>query len=216
MLYVQQAYYVRVDLSLVGQGTFDRLRAELRACGNAHYAGSVRDRFDHLLLQLVRFTQVRFDGLGGNFPYLRRPLQNASLSGEDKLQDDLVEFLGAQGGVVPEKSGVAAGRADIYLPQPTRPGFRFVIEVKRLLGSWTEEALAPLLNQTVAYQQQDVRIGVLAVLDLSERPAGVPHWEACFEVRERIVAEGDRRHAVMIRVPGNRRTPSDQSASGQT
>ncbi len=210
MLFLGKACYARVDLTHLSQSTFERLREELRECGNAHYAGPVQDRFDHLLLLLIRFTQVRFDALGARFPYLRRPPEGASLPGEGRLQEDMVEFLSAQGNVIPEKSGVAAGRADIYLPQPLRPGFRFVIEVKRMLGTWTDEALVPLLNQTVAYQQQDVRIGVLAVLDLSDRPSGVPHWEACFEVRERIVADQDRRHAVMIRVPGNRRTPSDQ------
>jgi hypothetical protein len=56
-----------------------------------------------------------------------------------------------------------------------------------------------------------VRLGVLAVLDLSDRPAGVPHFDACFTVRERSVFATDNRCAVVMRVPANRRTPSDQA-----
>jgi hypothetical protein len=65
---------------------------------------------------------------------------------------------------------------DIYIPQR---GFRFVIEVKRLQDEWSDEALQPFLRQTTAYQQTDVRLGFLAVLDLSDRPAGFLTWMSC-------------------------------------
>jgi hypothetical protein len=102
---------------------------------------------------------------------------------------------------------------DIYIPQR---GFRFVIEVKRLQDEWSDEALQPFLRQTTAYQQTDVRLGFLAVLDLSDRPAGIPHMDECVFLRTRIASPSDRRHAVVMRVPGNRRTPSDHWTPSQS
>jgi hypothetical protein len=133
---------------------------------------------------------------------------------EHELQDDLASFLVAQGEAEVERSGVASGRADIYLAQPVRPAFRFVIEVKRLLIPWSGEAVAGFLRQTTAYAQNDLRLGVLAVLDLSDRPAGFPHLDDCMFVAERPLAGPDRRHALVVRLPGNVRTPSDHTVPG--
>ena len=105
-----------------------------------------------------------------------------------------------------EKTSVSAGRADLYLPEV---GFRFVIEVKRLLHDWEEEIL-PFIGQTAAYQQTDIRLGVLAVLDLTLRSAGTPHLEQCFDARARTFADGDKRRVIVVRVPGNRTVPSQQ------
>jgi hypothetical protein len=147
------------------------------------------------------------DGDGTRFPYLRR-IKEGKAPGEDTLQNDLWEYLSSSEYPEAERKQVSAGRADIYIPQGR---FRFVIEVKRSLSDWTEDGLEGLLRQTTAYQQTDVRLGVLAVLDLSDRPAGVPHFDACFTVRERSVSATDNRCAVVMRVPANRRTPSDQA-----
>jgi hypothetical protein len=175
--------------------------------GRADYAGEVAAHFDRLILLLVRFLAIRVDGDGTRFAYLRR-IEAGNAPGEDTLQHDLWEFLSCSEYPEAERKQVSAGRADIYIPQGR---FRFVIEVKRSLGTWTEGALDGLLRQTTAYQQTDVRFGVLAILDLSDRPAGVPHFDACFMVRERSVSATDNRCAVVMRVPANRRTPSDQA-----
>jgi hypothetical protein len=154
------------------------------------------------------------DNDGTRFPYLRR-IEGGEVPGEDALQRDLWEFLSSSEYPEAERRQVSAGRADIYIPQGR---FRFVIEVKRSLGAWTDDGLDGLLRQTTAYQQTDVRLGVLAVLDLSDRPAGVPHLDACFVIRERNVSAADNRCAVVMRVPANRRTPSDQAqvAAGES
>ncbi|WP_419697296.1 hypothetical protein ACN2CC_35420 (plasmid) [Mesorhizobium muleiense] len=154
------------------------------------------------------------DGDGTRFPYLRR-IEESKAPGEDALQYDLWQFLSTSEYPEAERKQVSAGRADIYIPQGR---FRFVIEVKRSLSAWTEDGLGGLLRQTTAYQQTDVRLGVLTILDLSDRPAGTPHFDACFMVRERNVSITDKRCAVVMRVPGNRRTPSDQAhvANGET
>lgn len=167
-------------------------------------------KFDRLLLSLVRFVKLRIDGDGARFPYLRK-IDPDSPPGEVELQDDLWEFLTTSDYPEAERKQVSAGRVDIMIPQGA---FRFVIEVKRLLGQWLEPTLRPLLRQTTAYQQTDVRLGVLAILDLSDRPSGIPHYDQCFEVRERTGEAGDVRTALIIRVPGNRRTPSDHAIPG--
>jgi hypothetical protein len=159
------------------------------------------------MIFLVRFLKIRVDGDGTRFPYLRR-IEAAKAPRENDLQHDLWEFLSSSEYPEAERRQISAGRADIYIPQGR---FRFVIEVKRSLGAWTEDGLEGLLRQTTAYQQTDVRLGVLAVLDLSDRPAGVPHLIDCFMVRERSVSATDGRCAVVVRVPANRRTPSDQA-----
>jgi hypothetical protein len=175
--------------------------------GRTDYVGEIAAHFDRLILLLVRFLAIRVDGDGTRFAYLRR-IEAGNAPGEDALQHDLWEFLSCSEYPEAERKQVSAGRADIYIPQGR---FRFVIEVKRSLGTWTEGALDGLLRQTTAYQQTDVRLGVLAILDLSDRPAGVPHFDTCFMVRERSVSAMDNRSAVVMRVPANRRTPSDQA-----
>ena len=86
--------------------------------------------------------------------------------------------------------------------------FRLIIELKRTF-EWSEGELKPFLTQSVAYQQTDVRLGVLGVLDLSDRQPGIPHIDACFQVKNcEVDGEADRT-ALIMRVPGNARTPSD-------
>lgn len=173
--------------------------------GKPDYSGEVASRFDRLIYLLLKFLKLRIDSQGSRYPYLKR-IENNLAPHESELQNDLWVFLTGTEYPEAEKTDVSAGRVDIFIPQR---GFRFVIEVKRLQEEWTDKALKPLLRQTTAYQQTDVRLGVLAVLDLSDRPAGLPHMDECAFLRLRIGSPSDSRHAVVLRVPGNRRTPSD-------
>ena len=179
------------------------LKAELD--GKPDYSGEVADRFDRLLLLLLQFLKLRIDAQGKSYPYLKR-IENDPAPHESALQDDLWVFLTGTEYPEAERTDVSAGRVDIYIPQR---GFRFVIVVKRLQDEWSDEALQPFLRQTTAYQQTDVRLGILSVLDLSDRPAGLPHMDECVFLRSRIASSTDTRNAVVMRVPGNRRTPSD-------
>ncbi|MBI5131485.1 MAG: hypothetical protein HZA66_18770 [Rhodopseudomonas palustris] len=196
-------WWIRQELDVVPARMLVALRAAL--VGKADYLTSVADRFDRLLLLLLKFLQVRIDSQSAKYPYLQRIQQGTAAPHESELQTDLWIFLTGTDYPLAERTDVSAGRVDIYIPQPN---FRFVIEVKRV-SSWSEGALLPLLRQTTAYQQSDIKLGVLAVLDLSDRPAGVPHMDQCMFLRPRSVSTADIRHAIVIRVPGNRRTPSD-------
>ena len=170
------------------------------------YQKPVASRFDRLLLLFIKFVHSRIDDVGSIRHYLRAFAIRANAPPERALQADLFDYLLGHGYVDMEKSSVSAGRADLYLPED---GYRFVIEVKRLLDDWDSE-IPPFVGQTAAYQQTDVRLGALAILDLTNRPAGSPHLNQCFEVRSQTFADGDSRRVVVVRVPGNRLVPSQQ------
>lgn len=200
-----------MQLNPTATRVFERLVADLERSGNRDYHGAYASHFNWLVLLLCRFVQTRTDALGSKYPYLARIQRGASPPLEAALQGDLEEFLNGFGMPQAERSGVTAGRADLYLPQPWRRPFRFVVEVKRHLTAWDDDVCDPFLRQTTAYQQTDLKLGVLAVLDLSDRPSGVPDFEECFWVAVRRVSGRDIRHAVVVRVPGNKRTPSDHA-----
>jgi len=66
--------------------------------------------------------------------------------------------------------------------------------------------------QAAAYQDSDVALGFLLVLDLRERTGPPPHLRANVHV---VVLDhealGGSRYVVMLVVPGNRRSPSSVS-----
>jgi hypothetical protein len=142
------------------------------------------------------------------FHYLQAFSSKKDAPHEHELQMDLYAFLASNGYAEIEITAVSSGRVDIYLPQP---GFRFIVEVKRTFEGWVAE-LHKFVGQTAAYQQTDVRLGVLSVLDLTARKAGEPHFDRCFEVHDREFASDDKRRVVVMRVPGNRRPPCLQTA----
>jgi hypothetical protein len=181
---------------------FERITKQLS--GKPDYDGQVRARFDNLLLRLVKFLHDRRESQSNRREYLG-PFRDGVPWLEIQLQDDLHDFLISAGFSEIEKS-TAGGRADIFIRQPD---FRFVIEVKRLLSEWNESELEPLLGQAGAYEATDVRLGVLAVLDITDRKPGQPHFNKCMEVREIVYAgDDDRRTVVFMRVLGNRKVPS--------
>jgi len=195
---------VPVDVSRIEERIFDAMRAAVAA--DRDYNEPVSSRFDRLLLLLIKFVRSRTDDVGSVRRYLSAFRKRSDAPVERALQLDLFDYLIGHGYVDMEKTSVSAGRADLYVPEI---GYRFVIEVKRLLDDWETE-IPPFLGQTAAYQQTDVRLGVLAVLDLTSRPAGTPHLEQCFDARTRSFPDGDSRRVVVVRVPGNRTVPSQQ------
>jgi hypothetical protein len=200
-----QAYFlIPADISLIEERIFDAMRAAVAS--DRDYHEPIASRFDRLLFLLIKFVRSRTDDVGALRPYLARFSKRASAPPERELQLDLFDYLLGHGYVEMEKSSVSAGRADLYLPELN---FRFVIEVKRLLDDWEQE-LVPFIGQTAAYQQTDIRLGVLAVLDLTLRSAGTPHFEQCFDARVRTFDDGDKRRVIVVRVPGNRTVPSQQ------
>lgn len=204
-------YYLRIEASVVEERILSEIRGKIRV--SPDYNGEAAARFERLAFLLVKFLGHCIDAPNPMCPYLAPFIERGDAPKEAELQLDLYRYLSVAGVVDIERTGPASGRTDLYLPQD---GFRFVIEVKRVLNDWGVEVLG-FLGQTTAYQQTDLRLGVLAALDLTQRDAGYPHFDQCFDVCERVFSENDRRHALVVRVPGNRRPPSKAwPGTGQT
>ncbi|MDY0748707.1 hypothetical protein SNE35_29685 [Paucibacter sp. R3-3] len=188
----------------------DDVRSKLS--GAPDYVGKVKNWFDLLVVRLCKFLTSRAD-LGiikDHFKYLAEVSDRAKLPPESDLQMDLFNYLkSAMGTPLLEVPFVAAGRTDIYLPFD---GFRFIIEVKRATAqTWSCFGFRPHSLQASAYSVGDVRLGVLATLDLSERLPGTPHVTECFGVIRRRLSPTDTRTIIFMRVGGNRQTPSSVS-----
>lgn len=187
---------------LIDEQIFERVTKELAKAPD--FVGEPKARFEQLVFRLIRFHGDRANALAARYPYLRSFIKPADAPLESALQQDLFDCLLSAGyGAKVEVSDVAAGRSDIYVHFGR---FSFVIECKRLLDPWSDGATRPFVEQTGAYQQGDITLGVLAVLDLSRRAPGDPHVRDCFSVR--VSGATDRRTIVTMRLPGNKTVPS--------
>ncbi|MCS0613778.1 hypothetical protein NX783_13600 [Massilia kyonggiensis] len=200
----------QVPLSIVEQKMVNDVRKKL--VGAQDYEGKVKNWFDLLVVRLCKFLTFRVDAgtMKDHFRYLKRVDDRTKLPHESELQKDLFDFL-LSTTISPllEVPHIAAGRTDIYLPFA---GFRFIIEVKRSTSVvWSCFSARPHSRQAAAYSTADVRLGVLATLDLSVREPGVPHVSECFGVIRRKLSRSDERTVVFLRVPGNRLSPSTLS-----
>jgi hypothetical protein len=194
-----------VDLKLGEAPVLDRMRRELQS--TREYRGTVKLAFDDLLIRLVRFVSMRLDASRFRYKYLNEVVVGSEPQ-EIDLQKDLYDFLGSTGYPAWERDNIASGRTDIVVPLGS---FNFVIETKKNSSVWKEGSSAAFVAQATAYQQTDVRLGVLAVLDLSVRRPGDPHLDECFFVSHDQYSRADERTVLVVRVPGNKRTRSNQN-----
>lgn len=189
---------------MVGKRIIKKITDEL--VGKPDYTGIIKAHFDYLIVLMVKFLCNRIDGESTKFHYLRSFSKRSEAPKESDLQSDLHNFLLSNIEAEVEKTDISSGRVDIYIK---REGFRIVIELKRSFTQWSDDLLEPFLIQTTAYQQTDIRLGLLGVLDLSDRQPGAPHFDQCFAVKSFKAGEMDQRTALVMRVPGNVRTPSN-------
>lgn len=198
---------VRLPMTVVEQEMVQKVRRQL--VGASDYKGKVKAWFDLLVVRLCKFLTSRADlsAFKGHFKYLAEVKDRSRLPHESELQVDLADYLkSAMASALMEVPSVAGGRTDIYLPMD---GFRFIIEVKRTTATeWSCFSVRPHSLQASAYSVADVRLGVLATLDLSVRPPGTPHVTECFGVIRRRRSRTDERIILFMRVGGNRPTPS--------
>ncbi|WP_331756516.1 hypothetical protein [Streptomyces microflavus] len=198
-------------LPQVQQDTFNDVVAGLENCPDFQ-SPAIRRHFVPLLTTTVRFLANRTnrgrDKHTKKTAYLFAPGPGEALPLEVELQEDLHDYLDAAGfHVQMEAIDRSGGRADIVVGLP---GFDIVIECKREKRKATPEDLKAYLGQTVAYQAAGVTMGMLAVLDLTPKP----HWLA--NIRDNMwtehipapTPEERDRWAVVVRVPGNRKSPS--------
>jgi hypothetical protein len=169
----------------------------------------VQEHFNLLLVRLVKFLSARMNlsPVNDAFRYLVAPTQGKPLPTEFELQKDMFDFLCSSGYADMERPNVSSGRADIFVPNGD---FRFVIEVKRApTARWSWLRTRGYIKQAAAYHATDIRLGFLAVLDLSVRDPGTPHFDSCMGVISRKIGLSDQRMVIAMRVPANRRPPNE-------
>ena len=185
------------------------LTSHLEACQD--YSGEVRIHFNELLAQIVLFCKTRQDGgtkeLRDRGKYLRDPAAT-----EFQLQQDLWQWLSGNYRsceILDEVEGVATGRADLYAGFG---GHRLVIEMKRHHGHLDRAAARTYCDQAASYQNTNVKLGFLGVLEIVDRKGPPPSLEECIWYDSVLPTNSSIvRHLVVFRVPGNLKSPSSMS-----
>lgn len=183
----------------------ERVGASLSACPD--YTGTVQEQLQPVIVSVVRFLARCLDAQEGGDRSHTQYLFDAEAVEQD-LHQDLVGWFRANGpyGLSIEAQQIGGGRIDLMF---TFDGFRFVVELKRELEDGSRTGLARYLRQAGAYQVTDVPLGMLVVLDLSSDPlASHIRDNVWVDVLRTDEPSGTDRHLVVIRVPGNRRSPS--------
>ena len=190
--------------SLVLSEVFVDCQHKLTGCRD--YRGEVKQAFDQLLVLLLRFMHFRAQRSRSRpgTEYLFRP---DAL--ENELAYDVERFLaGSEIGyqVHTEVRDIGGGRVDVAA---FFAGFTLVCELKREHNDVSVDGQRQHLLQAAAYQDSDVELGFLLVLDLRVRTGPPPHLRANVQIVElNDEALGGSRNVAMLVVPGNRRSPS--------
>lgn len=172
--------------------------------------GQISADFLSLLGATVHYLRTRIDGDRSRFPFLFTPEPPLGLPLEDTLAEDYEQWLERTdpgGRLSTEARHVGGGRVDVLVTYSTH---RFVVEVKRELADGSPAALRKYLAQTGIYTKTDVGVAILLVFDLTHKVGSIPRlsdsvWVEQLETGECIV---------VIRVPGNRTSPSLLSRRG--
>ena len=127
---------------------------------------------------------------------------------EKSLQQDFMRFLQTSMlGSVDEVRGIAAGRADVM---HQFEGIRFITEIKREEEDASfENLIASYGAQTTLYQNTNIPIGILLVLDLTTRSGLSEHFRTLYrtEVSD-LLRNGTTRGVLVVKVPARRVNPS--------
>lgn len=173
------------------------------------FTGDVRACFTIVVDEVIRFLHMRMNvqrkSVGDRFAYLYDPDAHERLLGAD-----LRDFIyGNVAGVLHcEVQEMAGGRTDLIVQFD---GFKITIELKRETSDVTPAGLAAhYLPQLASYESTDVTLGMLVVLDLTDKPTGAANIrDNAWVAKLGGPNPGDReRFAVVVRVPGNRKAPS--------
>ncbi|WP_140418659.1 hypothetical protein [Pedobacter sp. AJM] len=129
---------------------------------------------------------------------------------ESQLQHDYYSFMSTQQGIGDVKieiSDIASVRVDLLF---NFISYHICTEVKRELQDCSFEHLDnEYLGQSMEYGNTSAKLGILLVLDLTEKPNGMGSFESRVKLEiASTSAVQDRRGIVIITVPGNRVTPS--------
>jgi hypothetical protein len=174
---------------------------------------TTKEIFHTILFQTLRFLENRMDMTKKNNPRLKYLFEieaNESLPLESELQMDYYEFMHGNisaGTIKVEVSDIASGRADVYF---SFGSIKFITEVKRDSSDCTFSALrTKYIGQASEYQNTNVKLGFLLVLDLTKKSKSAGSIEEHVKVEKSGLPVSNIEHViVVITVPGRRKTPS--------
>lgn len=180
--------------------------AQLANC--ADFAGLVKENIQPIIVAVIRFLAFCLNAQEGGDHSHTAYLFDPGAS-EGHLQQHLTEwFYGACGftNLIIEAQHIGAGRIDLML---VFDGFRFVIELKREMDDGSREGLSAYLRQEAAYQATDIAVGMLVVLDLTAGPLPDHMRDNVWvDIVPSKTSNGTDRYVIVVRVPGNRASPS--------
>jgi hypothetical protein len=184
----------------------ERTITELTSCTD--FAGLVKEDTQPIIVAVIRFLAFCLNAQeGGDHSHTAYLFDPEATEGQ--LQQHLTEWLyGACGftNLIIEAQHIGAGRIDLML---VFNGFRFVIELKREKDDTTRDGLNAYLRQEAAYQATDIALGMLVVLDLTAGPLPDHMRDNVWvDVVSSNTSGGTERYVVVVRVPGNRVSPS--------
>lgn len=165
--------------------------------------------FCNVLFQSLVFLEHRMNATVKNFPNLAYLFEGNKVL-ESALQDDYFNFV--RGNlftckVTTERMDIAGGRSDVFFEFTD---FFIVAEIKREATKINLEGYAKkYIGQTLAYQGTSAKLGFLFVLDLSDNNGGIAALESNVKLTISESAEGIKSGVVIMRMPGNRVTPSN-------
>ena len=170
----------------------------------------VRQSFLTIIYHSLCFLRLRMDNTRKNHPAMGYLFKGSKMPLESALQGDYFTYMSTQpsvGDVQVEIMDIASGRADVLF---SFVSYRICTEVKRELADCSFDNLSTLyLGQVMEYGNTSSKLGILLVLDLTEKPNGLGSFESNVKL-EISSRPGDtlNRGVVIIKVPGNRLTPN--------
>ncbi|MEJ5961596.1 hypothetical protein [Pedobacter immunditicola] len=205
--------FLRDQLSVRATRTDRHLRGIFtKMCLDLEKAGFSKDReiwmgFSTIFFQSLVFLENRMNATVRHFPNIRYLFSGKHVN-ESELQHDYFQFMLSSSfacKVSTERMDIGGGRADIFF---SFLDFFIVAEVKREQTKKTMDSLADkYIGQTLAYQSTSAKLGLLLVLDLVDKGNASGSLESNVKLLLDHRASPDRA-VIVIRVPGNRTTPS--------
>lgn len=170
----------------------------------------VKLSFQIILYQSLVFLKLRMDHTKKNHPGMEYLFKISKHPLESALQEDYYTFMSGQpsiGDLHTETMDVASGRADVSF---NFGSYHIFTEVKREMNDCSFDNLCKLyLGQVMEYGNTSAKLGILLVLDLTDKSHGIGSFES--QVRVQIsstASDQEKRGVVIIKMPGNRLTPS--------
>jgi hypothetical protein len=182
----------------------------------AKYAEVMGD-FLALALKTMFFVEYRLDATAAQDPTGAYLFENpdGSMPLEKQLQQDYLRFLRASKlGTHDEVRGLAAGRADVFHELGR---VRIITEIKREPDDASFDALLENYGeQTAAYQNTNVPLGMLMALDLTKDQSVGQHISALYRAAVGdFLEDGVRRGVLVVKIPANRISPAVATQRGR-